>query len=168
MLQMMVDIETLALSTDALVLQVGFCIFDFENVDMRFMANYNMDRNLQENRAIDYSTVAWWAFQHLEARESVFAPSKTHTIGELWDLMEPWAKEVDGVWANSPQFDLAILKSLFGGKTPWNFRQERDFRTMVKQLDPTGAKKPEKTLGHIALVDALWQAKYLKAVMEAA
>jgi hypothetical protein len=158
----MVDIETLSLETDALVLQVGVCVFDSQKI--HFMANFNLNREEQSDRRIDYSTVMWWVNQSLEAKEAVLVAQDSVfiSVSDLWAILEDRAKAVEGVWANSPTFDLAILKNLFGGKTPWSFRQERDYRTVVKMLDPDGFKKPPPdSLKHMAMADAVWQAQYL-------
>jgi hypothetical protein len=79
------------------------------------------------------------------------------------------------VWANDPQFDVAILKSFFdepywvdhGGwmrthnKWPFSFRAERSYRTLRDLAWPDGGLtgvEPQK-IAHHALHDAIYQAK---------
>ena len=65
-------------------------------------------------------------------------------------------------WANSPQFDHSILRSAYAScqfNVPWNYYQERDYRTLKHFCFPNN-DMPDFTgagVAHAALDDALKQ-----------
>lgn len=161
------DIETLSLKTNALVLQVGFCLINLDTGCRSMPVRLNVGRSQQEQRHQDPDTIAWWNNQDPDIRIAVLYPAASSMVSiqsvhfELSKVCQPHRT----VWANSPSFDCVILRSLFedcGLEAPWNFRDERCLRTMAKFVDPEGNRKPPKNQNaHDALCDAEWQADYL-------
>lgn len=65
------------------------------------------------------------------------------------------------MWANSPAFDLVMLRNAFNKHhvdAPWGFWIERDFRTF---LSMTNADRVKPEVAHDALSDAKAQAQTL-------
>lgn len=159
--QMMVDLETLGTTSDSVILQLGFCVFNYED-GIIHQENHHLDLDEQSDRRIDSSTVLWWMNQTEEARKAVFTRPQTITKEAAWTQLSNQLNGVSNVWANSPSFDLAMLKSYFDGDTPWSFRVELDFRTIVAELDHDRKLRPPSNPNkHVAMFDAIWQAEYL-------
>jgi hypothetical protein len=71
-------------------------------------------------------------------------------------------KDIKTVWANSPTFDLSILHFAYqakGVECPWNFRQERDVRTLAAICPDVKRVEPE--IKHNAESDARAQAQWV-------
>lgn len=161
----MIDIETLSTSPNAYVLSIGAVAFnrDGENIDAGI--HLSLAPN-EQRRAVTFSTVKWWTQQSKAAIDAAFA-GQTPTKLALRQLRAYIDQKCEGrprVWANSPSFDLTILRSLcedFAEECPWGYRQERDFRTVMDGRDWTLAV-PRSGEAHNALDDAITQAKALQ------
>lgn len=142
-----IDIETLSSRPNALITQIGACLFDRKtsHVSETFLANVSYEDvwDVSEEFHVDPNTVNWWLTQSDEARLSLSAPAPT-SINMVLDSLYQWLRDHGFkkqnrdinqlVWANSPSFDCVILQHamrVFSIPCPWHFRQERDFRTIV-------------------------------------
>jgi len=165
----MIDIETLATSERAVVLSIGACQFSL--AEARIVESncfyVTLGAESQKNREIDPSTVIWWMRQDSRAREE-WIDSKKPLANGLAEL-SGWLQlnKVSAVWANSPTFDLTILRHAYvsmGFPVPWHFRDERDVRTLVQMGKLAGVKKvsdaERRGVAHNALDDAKHQASY--------
>lgn len=140
----MLDIETLATSHDAAVIQIGGCLFDFDtgSIDETFLVSVRRDFYDGPHQFwVCPKTQAWWAQQSKDAR-SALDINVVSTPYLAFDRLVEWFDEkvpqgVD-VWANPPQFDLVILRNLARqscGDTndvPWSYKVERDLRTLAR------------------------------------
>lgn len=149
----MIDIETLATSSNAAVIQIGACTFDEKS---EFLVS--IDPNGYDGRCgleewhdkdyrIDERTVAWWEEQGEAARESLQINQVANPSIALHEL-EKWLKSTGfqksyrtsgrSVWANGVQFDISILRYMYlvergdNNATPWHYRQEKDLRTLFR------------------------------------
>jgi len=71
------------------------------------------------------------------------------------------------VWANSPAFDLVLLKSAYKVckmKAPWHFRDEMDVRTLDNLFPKVRKNISFKGDKHVALDDCYHQIKYLSSI----
>jgi len=160
MRQVMVDIETLGVAQDAVILSIGAVDFSFENSDTRQLY---VEAGLMDQlctRSIDKDTVYWWQRQktqpNLGAEDTLFQA--------LNDLVSWWPMKCGGAWAKDPIFDLAILGHAYkeaGILAPWRYSQTRSVRTMQSLRE---VEVPES--GHDALEDAKIQVEVVKAVWE--
>lgn len=156
MRRLMVDIETLGTEPGCAILSLGAVEFDTDGLGLQFHENINLTSCEAAGLRIDADTVEWWATQ--DNVQDVLAGG-----GDLEDVLAEFvrvAAEVDEVWANSPSFDLAILKTAgqaVGVEMPWEFYQERDFRTL-KNL-PGAVELEREGVRHDALDDAVHQAR---------
>lgn len=169
---LMIDCETLALSPDAYITQVGICIADTATRTILMPAkNYWMSPANQKDRRIDFETVRFWMKQHPDVISGVFNAPK---IGdreerispvELWHILEVHVKAYPGltVWASPAMSDLMWLKTLWGERgIPWKYSQERDMMTLYKELDRDGSlQPPANEKAHDGAADAAWQMEYL-------
>lgn len=138
----MVDIETLSTRHDAAVLSMGLVAFN--ETEILHSESIRLDMTKLYGH-IDPATLKWWDSQPQAARDYSFGGSTSHeaAAGKFKTFIEQWGK--DEVWANSPQFDLTILKSWWDhmptfthpthrpGVWPIHYRTHRDCRTMFNE-----------------------------------
>jgi len=163
----MIDIESLGVGEDAVILSIGGVAFDPKAgvVDKSdsFYTKISWDGASQPDRKIDPSTLAWWLTQDMALFGDTIAGT-TSLIKALHGLslwLPKNQKDIGGVWANGASFDLGILKHAykqFGLTVPWGFRHEMCMRS-VRRL--ANLEKPRMGVYHNALDDAIWQAEYV-------
>lgn len=177
---LMVDIETLDTQPSATVLSIGACTFDphqpvqsGEHHDDVYNSTFyqviSAESNQAAGRTISAGTVMWWMSQEKDAQAKLFERPVT-LVSALTDF-RIWVQNLNPlphwVWANSPSFDLTILRSAFSsvnaGRFPFGFWAERDVRT-IKHLAWPNDEVPDYRIGthHGALDDAKSQAKLVR------
>jgi len=172
MRRVMVDIETLGLKRDSVILSIGAVEFGPAQIGDTFEASISRESCEAAGLTVDQDTLEWWQDQPEKARAVLDGGD------ELVDVLEcfaDWAAGLDEIWANSPSFDCEALEyaaEQVDVAVPWDFYQERDYRTL-KSLPPTPDKENDG-VEHDALDDARHQAwvaatalKRLEAAKEA-
>jgi exodeoxyribonuclease VIII len=167
---MMIDLETLATSSDAVMLSIGAVLFNIEEMDhgyphKDFYIKPNIDSQLKIGSIIQEGTLKWWLQQSDEARGEFVSPKDTVPIDKaLFELTNFYnSAKPKRVWSHGAGFDLSILAltySKLGMRTPWFFTTERDTRTLFElyAADLDHLLKPEGQTVHNAVVDARNQA----------
>lgn len=179
----MIDIETLAKTEDAVVVSLGAVQFDLRErstvEQLRQNGFYTVfGAKSQTRRRICAETLSWWMAQRPEVRAELQASlglSEHYSAGVDRFLEWIYHAAPHTVWANSPQFDLAMLRSLIDNAAGeyydprfsplrradsyWSFRQERDLRTIWNAF-PVEAR----AASHHALDDAIRQAQVLQRI----
>lgn len=168
----MVDIETMASSSDAVVVSIGSIEFDpfsdYINLDDAFA--YNLDIFSQSGRKVSAPTMDWWMKQDRKIWEKC-RENPIHVNLVLSNLLKHWNYGNDIlVWAKGPDFDCTILIDLCtwaGIKPPLYRRNTRDVRTAIWLGKQRGITFPERLEdAHIALNDAIYQAKVVQACLK--
>lgn len=167
-LALMVDAETLALTPDALVTQIGFGLMDLDTGLYRVepqSLNLKTDSASQPNRRIDPGTVAWWMRQDQAVSATVFDQSAAVQPSQVEAVLKDLITRHDpDVWAAPSTFDLPLLTSLFG-KQLWSHRRGFCLKTLAAALDPHDALvPPPNARAHDAAADVDWQMQYLLAL----
>lgn len=189
----MIDIETLGTTQDAVILQIAAIGFAKDGRDtLGWEGDVTIQDQLDLGRTIDPATVAWWIDKTSpNARENVFGRNETipYSLKEALELLNNYIEEhllkdnnnntsEDRIWANSPAFDLAIIRNAMEscGITPcWKYWQEADYRTLkyigsANRFTDTIPKYPtdqqsnsmlENRTPHCAMDDALVQLEYV-------
>jgi len=172
----MLDIETLGNGSNACIVSIGaveFCAKTGEIgktfeviVDPEDSAKYGI---------LDASTVVWWMRQCDGARQRTFPTKGLKDLKTSLILLSAFVGEGDdlhGVWGNGATFDNVILHNAakqVGMRPMWEFRLDRDLRTMVWLDGTLGVLAPlpdsESITAHAALDDAIWQAKRLANIL---
>lgn len=166
---LMIDMETLGVSVSSPIISIAAVFFDTDgSVGKKFYRVVDLKSALSHGQ-IEPSTLAWWMSQSDDARKIFVDPSATSLDLVLSDLdafiKEEGNSESVKVWGNGPSFDNAILAQAyrnFGISLPWQFRNDRDVRTIVdlarclKHIDPLKLAVREGVY-HNALSDALFQ-----------
>lgn len=161
----MVDLETLAVTADAVVVSIGAVKFTHKKIeDSAFYTTVSVNSNLNLGRRVDENTLSWWMSQPETARKVFSQPAVT--VEEALSQFAHWLGD-DPVfmWANGADFDLAILQHAYaqlGLEVPWKFWNNRCFRT-VKSFSKVRAPAAP-SVAHNALDDAIAQARHLQLI----
>lgn len=167
----MVDMETIGTETDATIVQIGLVAFDPNTVG-KFHSKANIFVDINQGRRIDPQTLKWWLgdkgnpelfVKLVTSPGSMALPEALLKVSMFYN-----AANAQEIWANSPSFDVAILNSAYRKHTlrsPFHFRGERCYRTMVNVLGISLGEIKERCLSlgivgtvHNALDDAVHQA----------
>lgn len=165
-LHISLDLETLSKANNALVTEVGLCLFD-PYADGMLGGSHSwllqMEPQAAKGRDVSLDTIQWWLKQEDEARKKMTLPEGNRFpmeeffshFGHInWD-------DVKGLWANDLNFDITILESLFadfGRSVPWHYRAPRSYRTICWLADLPKDQQVKPTLAHSAESDAIAQA----------
>jgi len=166
----MIDLETLGTTADAVILSIGAVQFDLEAGTVSQFTHYSvLNIESQPNRDINRDTVAWWMKQSPEAAAVLTHQPKVDIKFALGELSR-WMRSFSGtpiVWSNGADFDLPMLGHAYtneGLKQPWAPYAGRCYRT-YKNLPGARAVKVERQgQHHNALDDAIYQAQHLCAI----
>jgi hypothetical protein len=141
----MIDLETLGTSSNAVVLSFGGVIFNSETGETisEKTVIFCLEDSLSKGLEIDASTLRWWLTQNNEVLKNQLDLEKSVTlkdgIKEIADWLGGEMAFNTEVWANSPSFDLikfqnvckvADMENPFG-----DFRKWRDVRTMIEAAE---------------------------------
>lgn len=164
----MIDIETLDVTVESVVLSVGLVVFDRNRIISR--EEWFLDVSEQKQRTTSVETISFWIKQDAVAKEifnKCFDPDINTTpydcnveVGETLRTLE-----VERVWANHIDFDIAILKHMWSQHScnaPWSYRQVRDWATIYAEFKEGITSPPDSPVAHSAIYDAEWQAKRLQ------
>ena len=157
MTRVMVDIETLGTDPGAAIISIGAVKFDSDGLGEEFYANVDLQSCQDIGLGVDADTLDWWLSQDSEVQDVLTGGNR---IGPILRQLRDFLEDVDEIWANSPSFDCEILNAAYealGWETPWDYYQERDFRTL-REL-PIYVEVDMEGESHNALDDAKNQAR---------
>lgn len=164
MKNVMLDLETLATSTDAAIVQIGACYFDDVTgaIGDTFKKNIDLAFSDKEARGVlDPATVAWWLKQSDAARNSILTRGEP-SVNVLHEVNE-FLKPAKFIWSHAT-FDFVILSESMRRHniTPsFCYRTCMDIRTLTRlaSFAKSVAWIREGT-HHDALDDCKYQVKY--------
>jgi len=176
----MVDLETLSLDYEAMLLSIGAVSFPlphppvFENEAISlFYRKIKLEGQQAIGREFNPETLRWWFTQPSHVQKEAFdangldlAIALSHFMAFLPRVMQ---KQPDEIWSNGADFDIPILQHYFrrnGYQIPWSYKSVRCFRTL-KELHPGHEPEGFDKNKHNALEDALHQTKWLHKIMRA-
>lgn len=177
-----IDLETLGTSPDSVILAIGavaICAETGNKVSFYSICN----ANAQPGRTVSQSTISWWSQQSAEARVAFDlaheqeAPLLANVLAELTDWLGTLGKtHTVYVFGNGADFDNALLNHAYqqiSNFVPWNFRNNRDMRTLrdvclLLGLEPQIKQNVQRAgVHHNALDDANFQADIIMASYQA-
>lgn len=142
MAHLMIDIETLGTTPDALILTVAAQSFDPVGDGYYNQSYYaRVDFDSQIDRKIEDGTLQWWANQNSLVREEAFAEDDRKPLDQVLDELGKLIWKSSAIWANGPTFDMTILEHAYKSykkPLPWQYYRVRDART-VYMLKPDSA-----------------------------
>ena len=166
----MLDLETLATSSNALILSIGAVKFDpmSDEISEKFHVGVDLGSLPLNSYGLDIeaATVLWWLdAQRAAGREALEAVPKTDLASAL-EGFGMWIGDNARVWGNGASFDNVILRNAYlklGLVCPWDFWNDRCYRTL-KNLAPE-LKANRIGSHHSALDDALTQVSHLQKLV---
>ena len=175
---MMLEVKTLGKSKGCGLLSIGAVIFDptgrnpiEQDASNRFhvvLSNFDMGNY---GFTSEPETVRWWKSQQIWSQlcmETV--QSGVPLVRALKQLTEFIQKKgPEKVWANSPTFDIEMLRDAYTATQlpfPIEYRMEMDYRTAMELIYPDRNNRPhaqqaDGMLAHHALGDAVGQSRAL-------
>lgn len=161
----MVDLETYGTSAGCSIMSIGAVSFD-RNGPSGESFYVVVDRNSCREVGLteDHSTLAWWAKQSTEAKETLVESTEgaTPIHDALKQFNEYLAKRpAPTLWGNGSDFDNVILIAAYkacGIEPAWKFYRNRCFRTLKALFPTVGADVKREGVHHNAFDDAVYQA----------
>ena len=137
------DIETLSLRPNAVILSIGIQFFTFGDTTLLGdpVTFYpSVSEQLAQGRHIDPSTVDWWRQQSDVAR-LVFDTQRASLVAVQADMVRVLeaAGHNGGVWGFGSDVDNAKVEDMFrtaGLSCPWHYRANRCGRTLLGLVYP--------------------------------
>lgn len=166
-MHLMIDLETLGREEDAVILEVGLCLFDSEIYDS-LQINVNVDAYDLSRHSVDMGTIRWWMERGGHSLKGDVRPDAIpHTI---LGWLGKWNVNIGdlNLWAKSITFDVSklryhFLQYCYDGWV-FNFRRIHEVRTLCfYHSEPYDwSSNLEK---HVAVNDAIIQAQYVQWVL---
>jgi hypothetical protein len=161
---MMIDLETLATTPRAALLQAGWAVFDPEGEDIVFSEqfNVNIDSCVAFEGEIADATIRWWLTQSPQARSSV-ATTGARVTDVMRDLVVSYRHyNCKALWSHGAVFDTPIVDHYIRRglleEPPWKFWEIRDTRTLFWLASLAGWRQEKRETAHTAETDARIQA----------
>lgn len=151
----MIDIETLGTKGMPALLEIS-CI-SFEGAGYKEMIDW--PSCIDMGATIDSDTVRW----HKKQGTDLYVQGSPINEAIICLIARLKSVGVTTIWANSPGFDLEILKKYFnelGYDCPWKYHQERDVRTLRKVFGE------DLNNNHDSYQDCLNQISVVKSCLE--
>jgi len=179
-MDVMIDIETLANTSNSAISQVAAIIFDRENGNIidEFKRNVNLQTCIDIGLEMNVDTIEWWLSQTKKAQESILKKPRQSIKGVLTDLStfikKNWVilhnnKTLNDfqindvkIWCHAT-FDEPVLSNAYNKcqiEEPWHFRGVRDLRTIIDLANYDIYKNENTGIAHDALDDCKFQIKY--------
>jgi hypothetical protein len=164
----MLDIETLGIKPDSVILTLGAVKFDPyvpDKISDGLYLRVDVDEQITQGRDVDDETVEWWGKQSDHIREEALGDDNRVSVTELIRQLNKFLVAVDEIWCQGPSFDIVILENLYRQyQTPhnWKYFQIRDSRTLFQVH---GDPRDRNAAGlHNALEDCISQARGVQKI----
>ena len=166
----MLDLETLGNKSNSAILSIGAVEFDLETGELgrEFYQRIDLQSCLDRGLIINGSTFYWWLTQNENARREVAKGGEnlllvlqnfTNFTSQLGNFQ---------IWGNGVRFDVGILEDAYVAcsvqEMPWNFRNERDVRTLVSFAPNIKEHYPFEGVEHNPIDDCKYQIAYCHAI----
>ena len=163
MKDVMIDLETLGNTNNAVVVQIGACYFNRHTGEIgeKFSVNIDADSSLREGFEVTGSTIYWWLEQEYNARSSIISGEKK-MVGRAMVLFNRFLEKAECIWSHAT-FDYVILLNHLNKlniKPSFSYRSARDLRTLTDlvKIDPKSYKSDGVL--HNGLGDCIFQVGY--------
>lgn len=160
---LMVDIETMGTESFSCIISIAALEFDIETgaIGKEFYRNISLQSCVDLGLIINADTVLWWMKQSDEAR--AILNKECVSINKALVDFSAFCTTDYQIWGNSPRFDLGILQNAFSmANMPicWDFKKERDVRTLVSFNQNIKQNHKYEGIAHNALSDCYNQVRY--------
>ena len=165
-MDLMIDLEGLATGPDTCILTIAAQSFDPFGQGYFGKSYYaRVTLESQPDRAIDQSTIEWWATQPAIVRDEAFNEEDRIPLDQALDELGKLIWHSSRIWAQGPTYDMNILEHAYKSyrkPLPWKYYMVRDSRT-VFSLWPD---QPIPPTSHHALEDCRRQIGMLQNTLK--
>ena len=177
LINIVLDLETLSTQEDAAIIQIGCCIPEFDRVHVPKGISHEIEIGIAYEEALKSEfhkcgdTMLWWEQQDPVVRRQVFSGQDTYE--DAFHQFKYWIEclRVDGadvaIWGNGSDFDNRLLSyslDSMGLHKVWNFRNNRDLRTLKALFPVEITNVPINETKHTALGDARYEARLIDTI----
>lgn len=163
---LMLDLETMGNKSNAALISIGAVEFDINTGELgrQFYKRIDLQSAIDAGLIINGSTVYWWLQQNEKARMEVCKGGEDiMTVLYEFSVFLKSLGEVE-VWGNGLRFDVGLLEDAYVKahyhEMPWNFRKERDVRTLVAFAPEIKDNYPVIGIEHNPVDDCIHQIGY--------
>lgn len=170
MINFCIDIETLGVTPDSVILSIGAVKFSFDHDDVEtFKQNVDPDSCKKLGMITQKSTIEFWAKQPPAVQKSVMTNQTAikYALLGLNNFIGGYETK-NQIWVNGAAFDIPILEWAYreaGIECPWRYFQIRDVRTIIALSDLDWKNYPRVGDYHDPIGDCLTQIKAIKEIL---
>lgn len=173
---LMLDLETMGNKSNSAIVSIGAVEFDIETGELgrEFYCVISLQSCLNKGLIINASTLYWWLLQNENARKEICAGNSkiATTLERALENFSSFINKIGGnnvqIWGNGARFDIGILEDAYVScgylEMPWNFRNERDVRTLVSFAPNIKEQFQFQGIEHHPIHDCKHQIKYCHAI----
>jgi len=168
----MLDLETMGNSSNSAIISIGAVEFSIETGELgrEFYERVYLQSCLDKGLIVNGSTIMWWLQQSEAARKEACKPADN--LHNVLDKLRSFMGCLGDfqIWGNGARFDIGILEDAYladGCESitlPWNFRMERDVRTLVSFAPQVKEHYPFTGTEHNPIDDCKYQIGYCTAI----
>lgn len=165
----MVDLEALGTSADAVIMSIGAVKFNLQTGEVDnegFYQSVSVESNHALGRRVSEDTLIWWMKQAAVAQQVFFEPKVTLETA-LVEFSDWVSTDKALIWSNGADFDIAMLAHAYTQlsiEVPWKFWNARCVRTFKNLPGAKDISFESAGVKHNALGDALNQARQVIAI----
>lgn len=168
----MLDLETMGTRAGCAIVSIGAVEFDLKTgkTGKEFYERINLQSCLDAGLFVQGSTIYWWLEQGSQARTELCEPSDSiHNVLIKFALFLGGIGNDFQIWGNGACFEFGILGAAYhaigkGETLPWNYRNERDVRTLVSLAPDIKEKYLFVGIEHYPIDDCKHQIRYCHAI----
>lgn len=135
----MLDLETLATDSNALILSVSAVEFEIETgkIVSEFYESLDiLEQLLKKNTVVSIDTIKWWQEQDDKAKQFLSGKSASLPAWSFFEEFNKWIGDPANVyiWGNGAGFDCVILRNMysrFDVRFPLPYYADMDVRTIT-------------------------------------
>ena len=169
---LMIDLETMGHVSTSAIVSIGAVPFSIETGEIgdTYYSTVDLQSCLDLGLTVTAPTIYWWLKQSDAARQELLKESDDldMVLIELAHNFIPSHLTGDfTIWCKGASFDFPILKNAYDVckyKTPWDFRGERDVRTLLRWYPNVAKEIPFEGVAHNPVDDCKHQIKQCVAV----
>jgi hypothetical protein len=166
MIQVMLDLETMSVRSNAAIASIGAVKFELgTGIVDQFYRTVDLRTCKAVGLHVDPETIAWWNQQNKEARQALLKDNVS-LVQALEDFTTWFGRSSLPTWGNGAGFDNVIMENAYAScnmKRPWRPWEDRCYRT-IKNIIQVPADERQGVY-HNALDDALHQTRHLLKIL---
>lgn len=168
-MKIMLDLETLGTKPGCKILSISAVTFCAAK---RHYLDIFVKPDSQPLLATDAKTYQWWQGQDADLVKFTFENEYAVPLAQALYMFTEWYKALGAkgpeIWGNGATFDAPVLRAAYeylGIEVPWNFRDERCYRTLKAEFGSMVELPAFTGKLHRGLHDATYQANCAELIL---